>query len=130
MSIGEGFSMGGFWMYILTGLAIALVALVVVQIRRIRTANYTPVLWGGLLAVLCCGFLGTTIGITQAGLAIGEGKVIGGLAGGAACPACTTLAKALGVAMTPGSYSMIIVFVLAIVTGVVHYRIKAARAGS
>lgn len=128
MSTGERFAMGGIWMYILTGLAIALVVLIIVQIVRIRTANYTPILWGSLLSVLCCGFLGTAIGITQAGLAIGEGKTIGDLGGSIECSTCTALAKALGIAMAPGSYSMIIVFFLAVITGIIHYKIKAKKA--
>lgn len=90
--------------------------------------QFTLIIWGSLLSVLCCGFLGTTIGITQAGLAIGDGKTTSDLAGGVQCPSCATLAEALGIAMTPGSYSLIIVFFLAVITGIIHYKIKVRRA--
>ena len=127
MTPGEGFQAGGFWMYLLTLFAAVLVALLVVQIIKLDKKNYLPILWGSQLAVLCTGFLGTTIGITQMGLAIGGGTASIDAASYGPCPACAALAKGLAIAMTPGSYALIIVFCLSIATGIVHYRIRARK---
>lgn len=126
MSIAEGFLMGGFWMYILTIFWIVVVGLLVYQVKNLKTKNYLPILWSSQLAVLCCGFLGTTIGITEMGLAIGNGTAKLTPIGDVAYPADAALAKGLAIAMTPGSYALIIVFILSISTGIVQYRMRSS----
>jgi hypothetical protein len=124
MSIREGFMAGGFWMYVLTVFAAVLVGLITYQVVH-RHRNIVPIIWASQLAVLCCGFLGTTIGITQMGLAIGDGTAKIAPMGDVQYPAAAALAKGLAVAMTPGSYALIIVFICAIATGIVQCRVRA-----
>ena len=113
-------------MYILTVSWIVVVTLLIYQYRNTKTKNFLPILWSSQLAMLCLGFLGTTIGITQMGLAIGSGTAKLAPIGDVAYPAGAALAKGLAVAMPPGSYALIVVFILSIATGIVQYRMKSA----
>ena len=125
-TIIDGFQMGGFWMYVLTISWIVVVTLLIYQYRNTKTKNYLPILWSSQLAMLCLGFLGTTIGITRMGLSIGNGTAKLAPIGDVAYPAGAALAKGLAVAMTPGSYALIVVLILSIATGIVQYRMKSA----
>ena len=111
-------------MYILTVFAVLVVGLIILQIKNPSTGKYLPLVWASQLALLCCGLLGTTIGITQIGLAIGDGTATVARVGDVQCPACQAMAKGFAIAATPLSYALIIVFICSITTGVIHYRIK------
>ena len=112
MSFGELFSMGGGWSYLVLVLTVVELALVVVQFLK-RSPKLAPVLWGCLVALIVTGPAGTSLGLTQAGIAIQE-----------AAPeaAAQALGMGLGVANITTSFSMTAGLLLAILVGVANSR--------
>jgi hypothetical protein len=130
MEVTELFAMGGGWMYIVTAMGIANLVLIAVQFVKIKKLNLSPIIWSCIAALIICGVLGTAVGMTQAGFAVAEGKVIPALSpaeGGAALDVVgLTMSKALAIALTTTEYALLLAFPFSILAGIASYRRKAA----
>ncbi len=131
MDLGKLFAMGGGWMYIVTVMGIANLILISVQFIKKDKLNLTPIIWSCILALVISGVLGTAVGMTQAGFAIAEGKVIPALTtanGGAALDIVgLTMAKALAIALTTTEYALLLAFPFSMLAGIASYKRNAMQ---
>jgi hypothetical protein len=106
--IVQAFLDGGIWMYLITALAISLVAVGVVQYRRQRERDYTWVLVAILLTIVAVGPLGTLVGIIQAYEAL---ELV------APDKRLALMVQALGIAVTTTTYSALVCAAAAVPLG-------------
>ena len=100
-------------MYTIAATTLALIVLVIAQFIK-RSKRLVSILWGVLAALIVVGPAGTSVGLTQAGMALE-----------AAHPEVVTEALGTGIAIAnvTTSYGLIVSFFLAILVGIANSRV-------
>jgi hypothetical protein len=64
--MAQAFVEGGPFMFLVLLVAIAVLAMTIVQFATLRKTDWSPLLWGLLAALLLTGVLGSVLGLSQA----------------------------------------------------------------
>lgn len=127
MNMVEIFQNGGGWMYIVTVMGLANLLLISAQFVKIKKLNLIPLIWSCIVALIICGVLGTAVGMTQAGFAVADGKLLPDLSSQAtqiSSMVDLTMAKALAIALTTTEYALLLAFPFSILVGIASYKRK------
>jgi hypothetical protein len=114
----QAFAEGGPIMFLVLLMALAVLALTIVQFATLRKIDWSPLLWGLLAALLLTGVLGSLLGISQGFAALGY-----------AAPDQRSAMMAVGISMALHTTTLAVVCALplSIAIGVAAFLARRAR---
>jgi len=115
--MAQAFADGGPFMFVILLLGIALTALTIVAFVRHKKSDWSPMLWGMLVALLLLGWMGTVMGMIQG---------FDALAYAAPDQRASLMAQMVAIAINTIALAVIMAFPLSIMIGVASFLAKRA----
>lgn len=119
-TFGGIFADSGIFSYVIVALGLALVALLVAQLARLKERDFSPILWSLIAALFMAGVAGTVLGQLQMFYAATQWQ---------GADLTRKLVKGWGISMGPMAMATPLALLGAVLTGIASYRVRRQQAG-